>query len=242
MMNDFRNIRKFRSKDVRKTFMENGGRDFIIEHLPEKEIIHLLIAATCGTRDLKNLDLNEIETAKAIGSSKAAIHCLFELATEENFIEKSGYMANMIRKPPALSNFKANIMHPKLLFEKAFDGTGEAYSTNYSSDPSSSNVGLENVGPLDLSDVRLLHNRSLMALILSLIDSKHTTTILGILREMAKNWHNRRILFKMQVSRILLGLLPIIPAEHTSSVFELLKILFSYAVSADESAMLIKYA
>ena len=197
MMNDFRNIRKFRSKDVRKSFMAQGGREFILNHLPDKEIIHLLIAATCGNKDLKSLDLSEIQTAKYIGSSKAAIHCLFELATEEGFIEKSGYLVKMIRKPAALSNFKANILKSKLLFEKAFDGSGEAYSTNYSSDISSSHYALEMVDPSGLSEIRLLHNRSLMAVILGIIDSKHTISILFILRELAKNAHNRRVLYKM---------------------------------------------
>ena len=177
--------------------MAQGGREFILNHLPDKEIIHLLIAATCGNKDLKSLDLSEIQTAKYIGSSKAAIHCLFELATEEGFIEKSGYLGKMIRKPAALSNFKANILKSKLLFEKAFDGTGEAYSTNYSSDLSSSHYALEMVDPSGLSEIRLLHNRSLMAVILGIIDSKHTISILFILRELAKNAHNRRVLYKM---------------------------------------------
>ena len=62
-----------------------------------------------------------------------------------------------------------------------------------------------------------------------------------MIRELAKNAHNRRVLYKMQVARILMKLLPVIPNEHRDAVFELLKTIFSYAVSGNESVLLLDF-
>jgi hypothetical protein len=81
-----------------------------------------------------------------------------------------------------------------------------------------------------------------MAVILALVHKTNATEILAGLQQLSQNWHNRRVLHRIQVPRVLLKMLRFLPADLYAGVFSVVENVVAYSISDSESELLLDLA
>lgn len=232
----------------RKAFLRDSVLDYIQTHLDSEETRTLLLAACTNSSELKQYAVGYLTPtflADNLPLSEGGLHVLLELCTERDYLAVSGYGSHITGLLPLYTGaLYQQVIFPALLFGGAYFEPESSSSSSSVSTPSLSTANSINSGSFSsgYEKLKLINGENLHSLMRFLMraDRQLQAEILHDLTLLAHSFHNKRILHRNQIGKMLLLMLGKMAAESQETAILVLEKVFSYSMSLEEADMLLR--
>lgn len=237
IMEEYPNIDKMRAVKARERFLCERGVEVVKSGLPAIEYFWLMLAASKNSPEMKQklsceLDLKSLVSAMPL--SIESIHILLELATNGRYLERSEYLNKISAGfPNSYSEVITQVTQPHYLFNPISNSA-------HSSTATSTVLAPDKFKEHRLNSIPIVNGSFILALLVQL----QTTTpdlqleILKKLRELTNSYPNKQLLCSLQLTKLLIQILPSLHILTHESLYEVITSLVSYSISPEESLLL----
>ncbi|CAG9316590.1 unnamed protein product [Blepharisma stoltei] len=247
ILDDYANIDKFRGFAAREEFLSSGGFELIIEHITEEPYQNLLFASTKNSGELK-LRINNLishkELANTLPLTSLSLHLLLDLSIESGYLEHSGYISQLLSTLPTYqSDLILSAVHPKYLFDPHTNSRhGSTAPSSSIAQPFTPTISCCNAFEMSHSNLKLLNTPQIVGLLIYLLKSAHDIQVEGIkcLHALSRFYLNKKILYLLQVPKILLKTLELFSQPAAEHCLKLLESTLTYSVSKEEAGLLLQ--
>ena len=241
MMEEYQNIDKFRAYKLRDRFLGEKGLEIIKKGLPATEYFWLMIASTKGSAELKyrlssSLDLKTL--ASKMPLTIDSVHILLELATNGNYLEISEYLSKITSEFSIFSSeIITKVTQPHYLFNPISNS-----SRHSSTATSTFHIPERNLFEHGLKNCQIVSGSYILTLLIFLQRClmELQLDILKKLLSLSCSYANKQILCSLQLSKLLLQIIPNLNISATETCYLIVKNLISYSISSEEGKILME--
>lgn len=232
----------------RHAFLRDSVLDYIQTRLDGEETRVLLLAACTDSSELKQYAVGYLTPtflADNLPLDEGGLHVLLELCTERDYLAVSGYSSHISGLLPLFTGtLHLQVTSPVLLLGGAYYEPESSSSSSSVSTPSLSTANSITGSSFSsgYEKLRLITGENLHSLMRFLMraDRQLQAEVLHDVTMLAHSFHNKRVLHRNQMGKMLLAMLGKMATESQETAILLLEKIFSYSMSLEEANMLLQ--
>ena len=236
-----------RGPAFRQSYLRDSVLDYIQTHIDSEEVRTLLLAACTNSSELKQYAVGYLTPtflADNMPLNESGLHTLLELCTERDYFAVCGYSSHITGLLPMYTGqLYQQVVVPTLLFGGAYFEPESSSSSSSVSTPSLSTANSLSGASLTpaYEKLRLITGENLHSLMKFLLraDRQLQAEIMHNLTILAHSFHNKRVLSRLQMGKMLVLNLARMSAESHETAILLLEKIYSYSMSLEEADMLL---
>lgn len=227
MMQEVSQVHSVKGSEIRARFIESLGYEWFLK--PSLSSMQLLASCVRAEASLKSSLLAKfdlIRLAETFEPSTDLVDLILELSTEDGYLDAIG-KEDAICRPCQTSSFLQTVLEPQNLIK-----TSPRHIDTKAAMPSPSEAELDSIKLLQDSLV------SCLALLIPRASGEVQLYIFKRLGDLAKHYWNKRVLYRLQFSKLVLNLFNKIDDLSIEAAFGLLASVLSYSLTVEEADLL----
>jgi hypothetical protein len=229
MMLDVPHIHSARGSEIRLRFLESLGLEWFSQSLDSISAMKVLVSCVRANSALKTSLVSRPESlkfAEITSPSADLVDLLLELSTEDGYLEAVD-KETIIVEALQINDFMQSVLEPKNLIKTSPRSTAPRVVTAPQR-------------PKSLDSIKLLQDSLVSDLIVLLpkASAEVQVHIFSRLTHLAKSYWNKRVLYRLQISKLILSLLSTVTEEALNAAFELLSSVLSYSLTVEEADLM----